>query len=112
MQSFYFTLLPFRCVHLWKIPHIFAICKNGRSKFFLPIFEMTAAQPVIIAVLSVCSSAPIYPFLPFPNISWESKQTACLLSASAMRTTDCETIHFCTGMLLRTLMYPEVVKRK
>lgn len=56
MQSFYFTLLPFRCVHLWKIPHIFAICKNGRSKFFLPIFEMTAAQPVIIAVLSVCSS--------------------------------------------------------
>lgn len=56
MQSFFFTLLPFRCVHLWKIPHIFAICKNGRSKFFLPIFEMTAAQPVIIAVLSVCSS--------------------------------------------------------
>lgn len=56
--------------------------------------------------------APIYPFLPFPNISWESKQTACLLSASAMRTTDCETIHHCTGMLLRTLMYPEVGKRK
>lgn len=48
--------LSFRCVHLWKISHIFAICKNGRSKFSLPIFEMTAAQPVIIVVLSVCSS--------------------------------------------------------
>lgn len=51
MQPLYFTLLPFRCVHLWKIPRIFAKCKNGRAEFSLLIFEMTAAQPVIIVVL-------------------------------------------------------------
>lgn len=39
--------------------------------------------------------ASVYPFLPFPNISWESKQTACLFSASTMRTTNCKTIHPC-----------------